>query len=204
MFPAFGIDLPLGLASASAKRKADFLAGRYCAQRALLSSGASLFPVGVSESRGPIWPEKLSGSISHCKGRAVAVVCKDASASIGIDIEHVVEERAAIELQHLVLNQPERHWLEQAGLPAAFAFTLIFSAKESLFKAVYPDVKTYFYFEAASVTDFNIADRKIHLSLNRDLGNGWASGDRVIARYREVEPGTVATYVRVERKNLQR
>jgi enterobactin synthetase component D len=47
------------------------------------------------------------------------------------------------------------------------ATTLIFSAKESLFKALYPTVKSYFGFEHARVHD--IGEGYVSLKLNSDF-----------------------------------
>lgn len=44
---------------------------------------------------------------------------------------------------------------DSLGLPFALALTLAFSAKESLFKALFPKVKIYMGFEWARVTELS-------------------------------------------------
>jgi enterobactin synthetase component D len=53
------------------------------------------------------------------------------------------------------------------GLPFALALTLAFSAKESLFKALFPKVNTYMGFEWARVTE--LSEKTITLA----LAPGW-------------------------------
>ena len=58
-----GIVLPTKLKEAAPTRKADFLAGRYCALQALSQLGnvGIPFQLPVSDNRHPIWPEGLTG-----------------------------------------------------------------------------------------------------------------------------------------------
>lgn len=66
----FSVSLPFELTSAVAKRRSEFLAGRLCAAHGLLSIGADP-EVGRADNL-PVWPNGISGSISHTDGHAVA------------------------------------------------------------------------------------------------------------------------------------
>ncbi|HAG01786.1 MAG TPA: enterobactin synthase subunit EntD, partial [Leclercia adecarboxylata] len=55
-------------------------------------------------------------------------------------------------MQDGVVDTQEAQRLAESGLPFDLAFTLAFSAKESLFKALFPKVQTWMGFESARVT----------------------------------------------------
>jgi 4'-phosphopantetheinyl transferase EntD len=127
------------LVGAVEKRRREFAAGRVCARAALGQLGYPAVPV-LSGSRGePLWPTGVVGSITHCDGyRAAAVARSGQIATIGIDAEpHLAlpegllgriagaEERVA--LVRLGSERPQVHWDR-----------LLFSAKESVYKAWYP------------------------------------------------------------------
>src|SRR5882757_7343847 len=64
------------LGRAVASRREQFAAGRACARRGLFELGIVNFPLAVAEDRRPIWPEGITGSITHTKGFAAAVVAR--------------------------------------------------------------------------------------------------------------------------------
>lgn len=131
----YGIVLPDRIARAAPRRRAEWLAGRCCASEALrLLTGQGTYP-GMAPDRSPLWPDGTLGSISHSGDVAVAIAARAGSClGIGIDIERVMDGRAASEIAPEALTPRERRHL--ANDP--FSVTLAFSAKESLFKALYP------------------------------------------------------------------
>jgi 4'-phosphopantetheinyl transferase EntD len=136
--------------SAVAKRRETFRLGRLAAHAALEAIGLDTGPILAGPHREPIWPEGVTGSISHVPGLAVAIVAPtNQTDGVGVDIESV---RFAPELETQVPRPEERFWLDR--LPQldrdANIFSL-FSAKESVFKAFYPSVGTFFGFQAASL-----------------------------------------------------
>lgn len=198
LFPLLGIDFPTNLSSAVGKRKAEFLAGRYCAKRTLATLGEIATTVPIGDNRSPVWPANIVGSISHSNTTAVAVASKNpAIVALGIDIEHSVREQLAWELKDQVLNPAEQHWLKCGQLAPAEVFTLIFSAKESLFKALYPSVNRYFGFDAATVVELDTNHYTVHLKLNSQLGQIWPCGTVIKAHYKELVTDTLATYVEI-------
>ena len=126
------VTLPDALQSAVPKRRSEFLAGRFCAAHALRAAGLPQ-TVGLM-GRVPVWPQGAAGSISHSDNRAVAVVSRD-YAGLGVDIEPLMTPAQAQEIQSLILT-PAEIALRPASLGFAAFLTLIFSAKESFYKAL--------------------------------------------------------------------
>ena len=118
----------------SLSRRQEFTSGRHCATQALRNLGAPLGAPLVPDKDGiPLWPKYYIGSISHCKEQVVAVAARtDAISCVGIDIENVHRlSQAAIQR---ILSDSEKNWVEGSRILAS----LVFSAKEALFKAFYP------------------------------------------------------------------
>lgn len=116
----------------------------------------------MGEGRAPIWPTGTVGSITHDTGLALACVAPvNRITHLGIDLTE-----AAAFPNHL----RERILCSKAEKAASGQEArLIFSAKEAVFKAFYPDVGGYFGFEAVEITPDIAAERfKVHLL--RDLG----------------------------------
>ena len=137
---------------AVAKRKAEFLAGRLAAQRALAALGFEGVP-GRDEDGLPRWPSEVVGSITHGAGRALcAVSLRSALRSLGIDAERLMAASVSQELRARIASPAEREQLA-SDLPAADheLVTLAFSAKESLYKCLYPLVGRFMDFGAAHV-----------------------------------------------------
>ncbi|MFB6673502.1 4'-phosphopantetheinyl transferase [Streptomyces sp. NPDC056390] len=127
------------VAGAAATRRREFGEVRHCARRALGALGIRPLPLVPGADRAPRWPDGVVGSMTHCPGyRAAAVASRTRLLSLGIDAEPheplpegvlglVADpvERAA--LARLARTHPRVHW-----------DTLLFSAKESVFKAWFP------------------------------------------------------------------
>jgi enterobactin synthetase component D len=146
--------LPEHLLGAALGRKREFLAGRCCAALAL----RELTPTGwnpyLIQDHQPPWPRGYWGSITHTR-RGVAGVGISTSCYkwVGLDREEILLsfERAQ-KLALRIINQDEARILDGGFLTYEEGITLIFSAKESLFKALYPAVKKKFYFHEAHLT----------------------------------------------------
>ncbi|MCV2534592.1 enterobactin synthase subunit EntD [Enterobacter wuhouensis] len=150
------------LSSAGRKRKADHLAGRIAAAHALPDHAVP----GIGPSGEPLWPDGISGSITHSGTRAMAVVTQH-PALIGIDCETILPENEALEIKDGIIDAQEEAVLSRSGYPFALALTLVFSAKESLFKALFPKVKSYMGFDSARIT---MLDKEtLMLALTRPL-----------------------------------
>lgn len=149
------------LSSAGRKRKAEHLAGRIAAAHALPDYTVP----GIGPSGEPLWPEGVSGSITHSGAQAMAVVVRHQDALVGIDCEAILPDREARDIQDGIVDAQEAMCLTRSGYPFALALTLAFSAKESLFKALFPQVKTYMGFDCARI--MTLDERTLTLALTR-------------------------------------
>ena len=147
--------LPVGLDDARGSRRAEFLAGRHCASRALQGLGRAERTVARGPGGEPIWPHGITGSITH-KGSLASAAAASRSdlLGLGIDTERIVALSQARRLSSVVLL-PCEHDLGGA-LDDALRFTLIFSAKESVFKCLYPLVGHRFYYPDVAVTSVDV------------------------------------------------
>jgi len=127
------------------KRQREFAAGRRCAARALRQAGAPDLVVPVGVDRKPIWPHGFVGSITHTTTFAWAVAARAvALRSVGIDSEPIFDESSLRDAARMVLD-PHEWQLAESGDQAKLA-TIVFSAKESLFKCLNPCVGEFFEF----------------------------------------------------------
>lgn len=157
------------LANAGRKRKADHLAGRIAAAHALSDHTVP----GIGPSGEPLWPDGFSGSITHSGTQAMAVVTRDPPAIIGIDCETILPENEAREIKDGIIDAQEESVLSHSGYPFALALTLVFSAKESLFKALFPQVQAWMGFDSARITQLD--KETLTLALTRPL-TGFSEG----------------------------
>jgi len=135
-----GVEPPLGpserdaVANAAPKRRIEFARGRHCARQALGRAGweGGLVEIPVGPERQPVWPAGFTGSITHCEGLVAAVVAPPAGGvgAIGLDAEPA--RPLPDDVRDLILTPEER------ALPGAETATVVFSAKESVQKAVHP------------------------------------------------------------------
>ncbi|HGM5490060.1 TPA: 4'-phosphopantetheinyl transferase [Serratia fonticola] len=191
LFPVVGIDLPEHLASAVAKRKAEYLAGRYLARWVLAVLGHQNFDLLRGEKREPLWPAGIAGAISHNVDTALCAAKHESGAGgVGIDVETQIPVARAEELWSGIVGEDECLWLRQRPQPFNLLLTLVFSAKESLFKALYPQVRCYFDFMDARIIKLDLQAQTFELELQKTLtplchagrrfsGRFWLQGDAV-------------------------
>jgi len=127
------------IARAVEKRRREFTAVRACARQAMEKLGVPPQPVLPGERGAPRWPDGLVGSMTHCEGYCAAALVRAGDlASLGIDAElHdqlpdgvldvVALPAEQMRLRGLVSSRPSVHWDR-----------LLFSAKESVYKAWFP------------------------------------------------------------------
>lgn len=130
-------------------RRAAFVAGRTAAHAALAEIGRDVPAILAGSMREPLWPGGVAASLSHAGDVAVAVAApQEHTGGVGIDIELA---RPVPELWDQVPLPKERDWLLAIGDAAEREQMLValFSAKETIYKAFFPRVGTYFGFEAA-------------------------------------------------------
>lgn len=155
VFFQLGVAMPDELNTAVHKRKAEFLAGRYVARHLLSQLPVSQHDVVIGQHRAPVWPQGVIGSISHHHDKAVCAIRMGDAAQegVGIDIEQLIQAEQVESIRPGVVNAAE--WQRLAVLPfeASVRLTLVFSAKESVFKALYGWVGRYFDFTDAEVVE---------------------------------------------------
>ena len=165
-----GAPLHNALHKAVAKRKAEFVAGRYLARQALTALAATDTAVAIGPARQPLWPAPFIGSISHAKDFAICAVAHSGHATrIGIDVEDILDAKVATDIAGSVLNAAEYTLVGSLATPHPVMLSLIFSAKESLFKALYPEVGRFFGFEAATTTAIDVETGTFILELVQEL-----------------------------------
>ena len=150
-----GVVLPEASRGAMRKRRVEVLAGRWCAREAMraLRSPHAEAPIPADDARAPVWPDGLVGSITHTQGFASAAVAEIAAMrSLGIDTEQRFTLERARRLDAYLAHPGEVAALVRGGeLDEDAAATLVFSAKESVFKCLHPFVRRFFGFHAARV-----------------------------------------------------
>lgn len=165
-----GENLCGSLGSSVVKRKAEFVAGRYLAQKALIALDADSTVVGIGMNREPLWPAAFVGSISHTNEFAIcAVANRNDVRRIGIDIEYYVDLTVAREIVGVVLTESEYRFVGTLMNPNLTVLTIIFSAKESLFKALYPELGFFFDFDVADTVVIDFENSTFKLTLVKAL-----------------------------------
>lgn len=181
-----GLSLPPSLNGAVQKRKAEFIAGRYCARTALAQlddhsdTANEDVAIGIGASREPLWPQGFVGSITHTQGYASAVVAHQHKVrALGVDSEAWIEPGRAGNISQQILTPRESHAGHMHLLGSQQHYlTLVFSAKESLFKCLFPVVHRFFDFHAAIIIPLSSerARGEFRFELQEDLSAEFRAG----------------------------
>ncbi len=134
-------------------RQREFTAVRACARRALARAGFEPGPIVPGPSGAPVWPRGVIGAMTHCDGyRACAVGRADLFAAIGIDAEPHAALPAGV--LAVVAGESERQALAVLAAQASGICwdRILFSAKESVFKAWFPATGRWLGFGGAQIT----------------------------------------------------
>lgn len=141
------------VANAVEKRRREFTTARWCARQALVKLGLPESPISSGEKREPLWPDGVVGAITHCQGyRAAALALSKDVEAIGIDAEP--NEPCPDGVLRTVSSEPERAMIDRltAPYPETSWDRLLFSAKESVYKAWFPLTHRWLGFEDAELT----------------------------------------------------
>lgn len=167
------LEHPQKIIQAHPKRQHEYLCGRILAQAVLKHHLYLDQPLTSMHEHLPVWPPHVLGSISHSQNKLI-VALSDKAGYLGIDIEHWVSSEFAQESTHLILTPSELElWKIKASEFFDFSqfVSLIFSVKESLYKAVYPIAKQYIDFLEASVVDIDFENQKLFLAFASEIRN---------------------------------
>lgn len=177
-FARRAIARPPTVARSVVRRQAEFFSGRVAASIALAYADHPVVDIPIGDQRQPLWPDGIVGSISHTD--SVAMACAFGAqppAGVGVDVERVVTEEAAQALVSSAFDAGECSRLEAAfGGDRLTALTVGFSAKESLYKAAFADVRRFFDFSAARVEHVDPHARYLRLRLTETLSERFFCG----------------------------
>jgi len=194
LFTSLNIPAPEHLQRAVKKRRAEYLASRYCLQQALASWGIPAFLLRNSPDRAPIWPQGIRGSLSHTHQRVCALLTRRQDRLLGGDWERIMAPQVASETHHMLISAAEKTRLEQSHVPFTTALPVGMSLKESLYKALYPQVLQFMDFSAAEVIECSADLQHINLRLTQTI-----SGEMVVGRIFEgraiLQPDQVITWI---------
>ena len=130
---------------ACAKKKTEFVLGRAAVGYALRELG-EYGHVLRGDAGEPIWPEGMSGSITHCWPWAAALVVRSwMPLAVGIDLESL-EKVARSDISSVICTAGELDWARH-GVSFNERLAMIFSAKEAVYKAFYPCCQQYIDFQ---------------------------------------------------------
>lgn len=141
------------LRNCAPRRRQEFIGCRYFARILLESLGSESTAIARGERGEPIWPTDFVGSISHT-GSACFIAVGPAARfeSVGVDIDTNVDLDPGIVEQ--ICTRKEIQGLESAiGLTVPVSLSkLLFCAKESIFKCMYPVTGEYWEFNWVEVS----------------------------------------------------
>lgn len=128
-----------------AKRLSSFAAGRFAASEALRQLGHPRVSIPTGTSREPMWPSSVVGSITHTDGFAGAIVaCQSRYIGLGLDAEHL--QPLGDVASHICTARELR--LASSGTTPEHYLSILFSAKESVYKCLWPLVRQFIPFDA--------------------------------------------------------
>jgi 4'-phosphopantetheinyl transferase EntD len=141
------------VARAVEKRRLEYFATRHLAHQAFAALGVPVVPLLNNADRSPCWPAGVVGSLTHTAGWCGVAVTRAGGECIGlgVDAERVYDMN--IEVARRVLTKHEFDALAGWALgELQERATLIFSAKEAVYKCLFPLVKRYIGFDEVEIS----------------------------------------------------
>jgi 4'-phosphopantetheinyl transferase EntD len=141
----------IALGRVSEGRRREFTNARTCARRALRELDLPPMPILPGLNREPLWPQGIVGSITHCRGYSAAAVARRVQvATIGIDVEVNAELPPGV-LEIVALGK-EVQFLNSTPQAGICWDRVMFSAKESVYKAWFQVTKRWLDFQDVSIS----------------------------------------------------
>ena len=165
------------IARAVGKRRREFTTTRACARTALARLGLPPVPIVPGPRGAPQWPVGVVGSMTHCAGYRACAVARDLDLlTIGLDAEpHGQLPEGVLDA---VSRPEEREQLAAlaATVPGTHWDRMLFSAKESVYKAWFPLTQRWLGF-AGRVAHHRSGPRDVHRPVagRRAQARGWAA-----------------------------
>jgi enterobactin synthetase component D / holo-[acyl-carrier protein] synthase len=151
--------------------------GRACASILLAALGSRDTAVGVAPDRAPVWPDGFVGSIAHTDAwLCVAAARRSDVLGVGIDAEAVLADAEAGAVEEVCLGPDEVALHGATGLTRGAFATVCFSAKEALYKCLFPLVRRVFDFRDVRIESIDAARGALVVALVRALPGGLAAG----------------------------
>lgn len=139
------------VAGAVDKRRREFATVRACARQALGGLGLPAVPLLPGERGAPGWPPGVVGSMTHCAGyRGAAVARAEDVVALGIDAEP--NEALPPGVLPVIARPEDVAGLERLPDCGVAWDRVLFSAKESVYKAWYPIAGRWLDFSDAVVS----------------------------------------------------
>lgn len=186
LFERYGINMPDSLLRAVPKRRCEYLAGRVLFRQLLQQHNQPAWPLLNTPAGAPLWPPGYTGSVSHSDGTAICCLCPTGVyKAVGIDIETILNTKTGTDIEQLILQPAEQPLLRQlTDIADTELLTIVFSAKESLYKALYPQVQRFFGFDDAAVTSILPDTQQFTLRLTSSLSPQLNTGTEFHGHYR--------------------
>ena len=171
--------------------------GEWLATRVL-----SVWVTGDLPSKGevgePIWKNGLHGSITHKGGHVALCFASDPRVTCGLDLELCRDLDPGVRSK--IMNADEWRLCEDvfgSGDGVKSASTLVFAAKEAIYKALFPLVGKVFWFEAVEMVDLMVTGDTATLSfrLCKDLSPAVSAGMTIRANAKISRLGGVAHWL---------
>ena len=179
LFEQYDLRPTSSISNAVDKRKAEYLAGRYTAKKALSLFNIEVTDIPVGKHRKPVFPANILCSISHTENYAVSVAAKSQTMKhLGVDLENWVDNAIVEQIKSIVVSRAEEKLLKDIDLNFNRGFTLVYSAKESIFKALYPSVGQYFDFGCARLVEYCLSRKMLKFKLTNDLSKSYVKERR--------------------------
>jgi len=168
---------PRSTAQARAGRALEFDTGRSLARTLLARLGARSLDVPAGADRAPVWPPGFVGSITHTRGWVgVALAHAGACRALGIDAEVIDPHQDLHHIESTCLAPRELALWDPSACSRQAFLILCFSAKESLYKCLYPLVGRFFDFSDAEIVALDLSAGTVRIALLGDLGRGFTAG----------------------------
>ncbi|SDK18118.1 4'-phosphopantetheinyl transferase EntD (siderophore biosynthesis) [Lentzea albidocapillata subsp. violacea] len=141
------------LGNAVPKRRFEFGTVRACAREAMRVLDVAPAAILPGPKREPLWPDGVVGSLTHCAGyRAAALARTSDFETIGIDAEPHLPAPDGVLGAIAIPAELGRMAGLKAGDPKICWDRLLFSAKETTYKAWFPLTRRWLGFEDADIT----------------------------------------------------
>jgi enterobactin synthetase component D len=188
----YDFPIPVSIARSSPHRRNEWILGRFAARKACEELGVNAArELGIRLDRSPNWPEGLCGSITHKAGLvAVAVGRLNRFRAVGIDSEPLLADAILAEVREQIISSKENDRLlrqdySRTGLSERALISVVFSAKESVYKCLAPIVGRFFTQLDAAIT--RIENGRFHGEILIDLSPEFVRGSIFSGNFRVVD-----------------